>query len=264
MRSILFALSAAGLLGTMTGCAEDIAEIQIVQNQPLDAECLATAVGANTFISRGVLDLFVTDTYVISPLVRNNMVASESIRFTGLGGGAGGLQGTNWEANSVNFNRAVAEFEGPSGLGVPIPRSLPLTISGSVIPGGSAAVSLQVVTSTIAGFLRQSDLLNQPGSSFTLLVKLKFFGTTAGGTEVDSNEFVYPITVCNGCLLQYPTEAIDTTFPVPNCRNFSDFDTVTADVPCFPGQDEPLDCRLVCPLVIGDPALDPNGLCSAL
>jgi len=263
MRSILSAALLIGVAGIFAGCAEDIPEIRIVANQPLSDQCLPSASQTNEFIARGVLDLFITDQYVISPLVTNTMVPSESVIFGGGAGGAGGLTGTRWEANTVTLTRAVAEFSGPENLGVPLPRSLNLTITGSADPGATVALSLQVVTANVANLLRSSVLLASPGQSITILVKLKMFGETTAGNEVDSNEFVYPIEVCNGCLLEYPTEAIDPAFPAPNCRLIDDFSSADSELPCFPGQDEAVDCRAICPLVLGDEERDPDGLCSS-
>lgn len=263
MRSILSAALMLGVAGLFAGCAEDIPEIRIVANQPLNEECLPSASQTGQFIARGVLDLFIADQYVISPLVTNTMVPNDTIVFGGGAGGGGGLTGTIWEANTVTLTRAVAEFSGPENLGVPLPRSLPLTITGSAAPGGSVALSLQVVTSNVANLLRSSALLATPGQSITILVRLKMFGETTAGNQVDSNEFVYPIEVCNGCLLDYPIEAIDPAFPAPNCRLIEDVTSADVNLPCFPGQDVSVDCRAICPLVIGDEDRDPDGLCSS-
>ncbi|MBU6160827.1 MAG: hypothetical protein KGO50_06870 [Myxococcales bacterium] len=264
MRSILSAALMLGVTGLFAGCAEDIPEIRIVANKPLSDDCLPSANQSSEFIARGVLDLFITDQYVIAPLVTNTMVPSETVQFVGgAAGAAGGLTGTRWEANTVTLTRAVAEFTGPENLGVPLPRSLNLTVTGSAAPGASVALTLQVVTANVANLLRSSALLANPGQSITILVKLKMFGVTTAGNEVDSNEFVYPIEVCNGCLLDYPAEAIDPAFPAPNCRVTDGFSSADSELPCFPGQDVTVDCRAICPLVLGNEDRDPDGLCSS-
>lgn len=252
----------AVLFSTLAGaCAEDVPEIRFVANRPLNDQCLPAASG-NVFIARGILDVFVADRYRFSPELVSEMVPSESVAFRGAaGGGAGGLTGAVYEANDVTLSRIVAEYEGPSALGVPLTRSRDIPISGSIAPGGAAFLQFDLVPSQLTGLLAASPLLRTPGSSFTLNVRVKAFGTTNDGREVDSNEFVYPILVCNGCLLRYEPEALDLSFPIPNCRNVASFDGTQADLPCFPGQDEQVDCRAVCATVLGDEFADPFGLC---
>jgi hypothetical protein len=260
MRSnVLYAFLASTLM--LGACAENIPELRVVANRPLDESCQPD-IGNAVFIGRGVLDLFVTDRYVFAPQVDSELVASESIRYTGLAaGGAGGLQGANWEANDITLSRATVQYEAPASLGVPLLRSYDIPLSGSVEPGGSLFMTFDLVNTGLARTLAASPLLRQPGSSFTLNVRLQFFGQTNAGQEVDSNEFSYPIVVCNGCLLSYTPSSVDTAFPLPNCRNLEDFDAESAEIPCFPGQDERVDCRAVCATIIGDETADPFGLC---
>ena len=56
-----------------------------------------------------------------------------------------------------------------------------------------------------------------------------------------------PVVVCRGCLLEYPPEARDPLSPQPNCQApLVDESGVSVDVetPCYPGQDDPVDCRV--------------------
>ena len=256
-----FLIPAALFSTVLVACAEDVPEIRLVANRPLDDQCLPGPSG-NVFISRGILDVFVADRYRFSPELVSEMVPSDSVRFQGVAGGAaGGLVGANYEVNDVTLSRIVAEYEGPSALGVPLTRSRDIPVSGSIGPGGSAFLQFDLVPSQLTGLLAASPLLRTPGSSFTLNVRVKAYGTTNDGREVDSNEFVYPILVCNGCLLRYDPAALDLSFPIPNCRNIDSFDSSAEELPCFPGQDEPVDCRAVCATVLGDEFADPFGLC---
>lgn len=248
---------AAAITTLTVGCAEDVPEIYIVQNQIPDDACevSANAAGGGSFRARGVLDIAVTNSYVMYPLVQNVLVPSEEVEFTGLGGGAGGLQGTEWEANSITLTRAVAEFDGPAALGIS-GREVEIPLSGSMTPADFTAVELEVIPSTFATILADSPLLQNPFDRATLLVRIKFFGITAAGREVDSNQFTYPIEICRECLIDIPLEAIDVSQPLPNCANLSSTTeqgedgtvTISTDIEpgCTPGQDEPIDCRLVC------------------
>jgi hypothetical protein len=252
-------LLGAGLLG---GCAENTPELYILQNGILDEDCAVPSnAGATsgTFLSRGVLDLLVTNQYQMLPIVQNSLVSSESVTFSGGGGGGGGLTGVEWEANTITLSRARVVFDAPDALGVPLPRQLDIPIAGSVEPDGSLAVQLQVVQAQVGNLLRQSPFLRQSGSTLDMLLRVKFFGTTGGQRDVDSNEFVFPVTLCFGCLLTVPPEAVDPALPTPNCLNTEGFESTSVDVACNPGQDEAIDCRLFCPIFGEDE--DPTGIC---
>jgi hypothetical protein len=58
----------------------------------------------------------------------------------------------------------------------------------------------------------------QDALNIVLGVKMKIFGTTVGGSSIYSNEFVFPVQFCNGCLIK-------------TCADGSPAKS------CFPGQD---------------------------
>jgi hypothetical protein len=75
-----------------------------------------------------------------------------------------------------------------------------------------------------------------------VVAKIRVFGRTLGGRDLESGEFQLPIRVCHGCLLRF-NGANDATEPAerqPNClaplQDQSFF-------PCYPGQDEPTPCQ---------------------
>lgn len=264
-RLIPAAMLSIGAVGLLAGCAEDTPEIFIVANQPFTDECevpAATTSANQVFRSRGVLDLFVASSYIMAPRVENTLVGSNEVRFGGIGGGQG-LTGNEWEANHILLRRAVVQFDAPEALGVPLPRELDVELSGAITPGGVASISLQAITPSLGTTLANSRLLREARTSLTLLLRIKFYGETATGRSVDSNEFVYPVELCYGCLLTIPPTAIDPEYAIqPNCRNTETFsDEVDLDTLCLTGQDESVDCRLVCPIVTSLPNGDPEGIC---
>jgi hypothetical protein len=249
-----------GALVLTGGCAEDTPEIFVVGNQSFTETCEVPVAGRGQVLrTRGVLDLFITSAYQMVPWVENRLVESGTVRFAG--GTTEGLSGQEWEANDVILQRALIRYEAPDALGVPLPRELELDLSGAIPPGGTTSIEMQVITPSIGRTLANSRILRE-GTSLTLNLRIKFFGVTSAGNNVDSNEFVYPIELCYGCLLSTPPDAIDAEFPVqPNCRNsVIDEEVNLADL-CFTGQDQLVDCRVVCPLVNATPNGDPEGIC---
>jgi hypothetical protein len=74
----------------------------------------------------------------------------------------------------------------------------------------------------------------------TIVTYTKAYGTTLGGDHVESNTFIFPITVCRGCLIAFDT---DSSKPEqPNCEQAMSA-TTTGPTVCFYGQDEPIDCH---------------------
>lgn len=260
-RNTIFGMTllAAAALG---GCAEDVPEIFIVNNQVLADDCELGTGGSQQFRARGTLDLLIGDSYSIFPLVRNDLVPSESAGFGG--GGGGGLSGTDWEANTVTLRRAVVEINVPEALNLLIPREIEVELSGSMQPGDEASVELRAIPRALGQLLASSTFLRQSSNGTTISLRVKVFGVTSSGREVDSNEFIYPIELCFGCLLEVPPAAIDPTFPTPNCRitTFEGEDTTTdTNTICRVGQDDNIDCRLVCPLLSETLDSDPTGIC---
>lgn len=262
MRSFVprIALAALSTLSLLSGCAENTPEILILQNLRVDENCRppASASGDNV-LARGVLDLFVTNQYLMVPIVQNTLVPSNSVSF-GRGGRGQGLTGNEWEANDITFSRATVELDIPPSLDAAFARSFEIPISGTVRPGGSQSVELYVILPAIGNALAQSNFLRTSGSRVTMLARVQFIGKTNAGREVDSNIFTFPIELCVGCLLDTPAAAVDPTFPSPNCRNVTGLDDTSLTDVCFPGQDQRLDCRLVCPN-LGPDEEDPSGSC---
>ncbi|MCB9507095.1 MAG: hypothetical protein H6698_03285 [Myxococcales bacterium] len=260
-RTLKVTLLAVAAGGALAGCAENTPEIAVTFNLPFTDECEVPSAssGANTvYQSRGTLDLFVRNSYLMAPRLENTLVPSEDARIGSATGGAGGLQGTDWEANSISLRRAVIRFDGPDALDLPLPKELTREISGTITPGGVATTLLEAIPESLGRTLEDARILRQ-GTHITLNLHIKYFGETYSGREVDSNEFIYPIELCYGCLLNFPVAAVDFSYDVlPNCRNIGDTEIA---LPCFPGQDDIVDCRAVCPIVTVVPDADPEGIC---
>lgn len=261
-RLLLVATLGLGSTAVLGGCAEDTPEIFIVANQIFSDTCEPPVPGAsnNVYRNRGVLDLFVTNSYVMIPRVESTLVGSDEVSFGATGGE--GLTGAAWEANHILLRRAVVRFDAPDALGVPLPRELEIELSGAISPGSAATIEMQAITPSLGTTLANSRLLREARTSLTINLRLKFFGVTSAGREVDSNEFIYPVELCYGCLLNFPPQAIDPEHAIqPNCRNIEDLTDDREQTLCFTGQDEIVDCRLVCPIITSVPNGDPEGIC---
>jgi hypothetical protein len=72
----------------------------------------------------------------------------------------------------------------------------------------------------------------------TRIAEVTVFGKTIGGLDFESAPFTYVIGICEGCLVDFPAEALDQDglCNVPT--------TETIEAPCRFGQDDDVDCRL--------------------
>jgi hypothetical protein len=85
-----------------------------------------------------------------------------------------------------------------------------------------------------------------------LLVYAKFFGDTLGGQYVESDNFQFPVNVCDGCLIYFSQSDISPLCQNVNCKGNASSMSQTPQVPCN-GEDFSIDCQ-VC---LGNPICDP-------
>jgi hypothetical protein len=105
-------------------------------------------------------------------------------------------------------------------------------LNGFVDPGnastpGYGLVDVEMVDPvTIADYGKKL----KPGATQQLVASVVLHGRTLGGNELESDEWTFPITVCNGCLCnQGPCQTNASDMPGP--------------LACTPGADALVDCR---------------------
>lgn len=241
LRSVVMSCLALPLLAA---CADDAPAIFVKYNGLPDDNCVPDP-GGNSYKTSGSLDLLIGTSYVMYPVLQNNLVPSESVSFARPAGG-GGLNGAESEMNTITLTKAEVTLDLPSTLsGVAKNRTIPL--SGSAKPGDEFALDLTVIPSNVGSNLQLNPAFAS-GDAIEIGVQVKFFGVTISGNEVQSNTFSYPISLCRGCGIVYPPEANTAESGVPNCSNLDGVSDSSAFAGnrCNLGQDLDTDCRLVC------------------
>lgn len=228
-----FAGAAVAALLSVTGCTDRSPQALFVQfNQAVDraSSCIARA---GTDIARpiGWMDIGVTNRYLLFPSVENGMPPSASIT----GSGPSDL---HLENNTVQVTGATIYYDLPADIvadlaeeGVEVPQGQFVFTSGSIEPNSVGVAILEVIPPLVGEVLRRSKILSERYATTQILVRVTVEAVLKDGDTVNSNEFVYPLNVCNGCLVY---------FSVPDCTALP---TEEITLPCFPGQDEGLDCR---------------------
>lgn len=234
-----------------SGCTDTVNDIFI--QQVLVPQASATTGGCSYLADpgqagwlSGYLDLTFTSQYDAALLVGSQLVTRQS------------RNPLRPETSGINLLGTEVSIQNAAGDTIAGPFTVPGT--GYIQPGASG-FQYGAVGSTLIDTATGSKLRNQLQSSGKSLTRVtahvKAFGTTLGGFNVESGEFVFPITVCIGCLVSFPPDANDLTQPPqPNCKSTVVANNTTST--CHLGQDVAVDCRICHILHPGDPACEPT------
>jgi hypothetical protein len=233
MRTI--SLAAAALAVLVGSCNESSSggRFFIVQNQVPDARCVINT-GRTIYRGEGGLDVQLVGTsgfaYTLFPLIQNDYPSSGGagapeanrlfvrafrVRVEAGAGAAAKVSELIDRLGSADATRALVEFQEPW--------------AATIDPGGGLlAAGVGVIPGELARQIRNLRVLDN-GQTTQLNVRVRAVGQRRDG-EVESEEFVYPIRVCEGCLIASVKTCPST--PV----NFGN--------PCNPAQDSAVDCCL--------------------
>ncbi len=238
-------ISALLIAGVLAGCApEGTPQALVIQfNSVVGAQnsCklgVTSGGGAQATRSVGTLDLLFAPNYIFFPAVANMLF--EAGETSDLGSEQGSL-----EPNGVTLTgaRVWFEIEGLQGQWDGSPTILPDEIfaptSGHIGPGKFGSVMVELIPAKVVNILDGDVAFDNIYSGGYLIAHIVMEGRTLDGDKVRSNEFVYPINVCRGCLLYWP-------FSDPsNCCDELKSDSIV----CYPGQDEAIPCDIGCTMV---------------
>jgi hypothetical protein len=212
------------------GCTDEQTGFFIMGNVNLVApECSARAEGTAALIDSGVLDVALRREYQASLLVGSQLAPR---------GDKGNLRTetmiTTVTGAEVHLYKDTGEQDQNSPFTVPA--------SGVIRPEGSADPGFGIVTATLIPAQTGNDLaeeLTNPAEIRTRVASVSVFGKTLGGLEVETAPHSFVIRVCEGCLINFPADAVSTTDQ--SCfGSAEDAD----EPPCRLGQDEGVDCRI--------------------
>ncbi len=234
-------LIAVCLLSFQGGCSysENEASAFFVQgNQAIDekSNCeLQSSGGAQVMRPFGVLDLSLANSYLLFPTVESNIPTTEEVN-------AKGASQLMTDSSTIQILGATVSYdvdpliesEIAARTGAAIPDDTFVYTTGMVESGDKGLAAFEAIPSHIGELFRQATLImDTPYAASQILARVTIEGQLQSGETVKSNEFIFPITLCNQCLLFYP---------VPDCTDLASDPEVS--IPCFYGQDDAVDCRL--------------------
>lgn len=224
MRRIFRGLVLIGALGALggSGCADNDSSMFVRAVLKLESgECVAKPDPSSTFFSAGVVDLAFRDSYSASLLVGNQLVRRGSKELVRTETSRIVMRGA--EVRLLNDQQQLL-------------REFTVPVSGFIDPGTGDEPGYGVTSA----LLIPSGLALSAGTR--IVADVRIFGDTLGGEEITSDSLSFPITVCDGCLISYPSDADDPAQPGYQC--IAGGDSANVDAPCRMGQDEAVDCRL--------------------
>jgi len=264
MRLALCCLSGLPMIGCVVD--GDSASMAIIGNVVPKREGTTCAYKeAETYYQSGTLDLAVASEYVFAPFVHNLLPPTQNIN----GNSQSNLR---QETNIISLEKAVFTFEpstsnsktpfAESGINTPprLVREWEVPVQFTLQPGEKVvlpidAIPRQVKSLTGSGYVQLGADWQARFGKFKDRYKYKLqgvlhvqiVGETAGGSEVASTKFSYPLTLCWGCLLFSTSLTPNGEEPEDQWRQCSNMN-VPADyeAPCSPGQDDALICGLGC------------------
>jgi hypothetical protein len=239
-------LSVAGLAVAAAcaapACAHDDATLFVhgvlYPPTPSAGVCSYTADPTSPALVRGLVDGALRTNYTPAFLLGNTLIPqgnattpdSETARIEIQGGIVQVVDPTDnstWENNTVLASTII---EPASGI-----QPSYSTLSLSVMDAKAIAHFTPPLVTTNA------PATTAPATNLAL-VYVTFFGQTLGGQSVQSNQYQFPVDVCDGCLVTAPTGA-----PPGYCQGAVAI--ATSFVACEVGQDQVVDCQECCGVV---------------
>lgn len=230
LKSFLAFAAPCLLAGALPSCAtnDSMIFIQGVAFRKAGA-CAVKPDLSGTFASNGVMDRLFTTEYSAALIVGNQIMQR------------GSRERVRTETSRVALKGAEVKLESPQGAEL-VPAFSSIGTGFVDASDGSdaapAAMFATLIPASVAPLLPAG----------TVVVKVRVFGTTLGGEDVESSELLFPVQVCDGCLVVYPTSARDLTAGGDEyqCKQATDDKTDAAsdvgDGPCSPGIDFPMPC----------------------
>jgi hypothetical protein len=228
------ALGIAGLGATsLPGCAENDSMMFIIGVYARkEGSCTPKADAGAPIWDGGVMDRLFASDYTAALLIGNQITER------------GSREQLRTETSRVALKGAEVKLESLNGASLVDPFSSTATGFVDAAAGTDPALSVMyasLIPPSVAPDLPQG----------TIVAKVRVFGTTLGGQDVESSELSFPIQICDGCLVSFPAEARDLTADGTAyvCKVAGD-DVGTGssnrnvDLPCTLGIDLPAPCTV--------------------
>jgi hypothetical protein len=196
----------------LTGCIANSESVVITGMAPIDpaSGCVASPT-TTTVVTRGILDINLARGYWAAPILRNNLLSSQSSTSRVLDG-----RGFLLDGFRVRFRT--------TGLRVQLPERF-YQLTGFVDSNqGKLAATFLLLSQAEVDLLRGDPSIPEGGRAL-VIANLKAEGRLTDGGNISSAEVAFPLDVCRGCLRSVPdpTACPTTEEPTEVCSAGQDF-----------------------------------------
>jgi hypothetical protein len=183
----------------LTGCIDDSGPALYIEgNIAPDTECFVEG-GSTTFVARGLFNPDIGVDYTFNAKFVNQLLSNASEAPPRPDPNGILMQGA--EITIMDAAGGTISFGGlPNPFTISNTAFVPSS-GGASSGGGTAPGVLTIIPAVYA------DELAAMAGNFQLLVSIRAFGETLGHVSVDAREFVWPIDVCRGCLIDTSPDA---------------------------------------------------------
>jgi hypothetical protein len=224
--------------------------IFITKNVAPGDGCTLSSDVAEKFLAHGTLDLYSPIPYTFNPQMQSRITATtgkEDSRTVLLRGARVDLDFVSTDA-AGNKLFTASELAALKSAGATHFQSL---FSAPLRPnGGIADASFDLIPTAVTEAIAAKVGSTTASFRTEVVAKVVVYGDMSG-SEITSQEFQFPVTVCNDCVVNVLTDAMGAaqTCPAPAGT------AVTQGNSCNPYQDGPIDCckmgtSLVCPATV--------------
>jgi hypothetical protein len=225
-------------------CAENESSLFVIGVYALSrTQCVADVSATAVLLPSGTLDRELANGYNAALLVGSHLTQR------------GSRENLRTETSRLSIEGAHITLYSTTGEELVRPD---VAATGLVNPASGTDPGLSVV---FAQLIRPADL-EALGPAGQAIARIRIFGTTLGGQEIESGDYDFPIQICNGCLITYPTDSEDSDAPPGQylCSYAADTMTESTTQACNPGQDDYIPCSECAAFndVCRDPALNPS------
>jgi len=213
-------------------------DLEIARNQRPAPSCELVQSPTGELLTHGTFDVAIGDrsSYLLTPVVRNRTDTQVTITTARVD--------IELETPPDVWNRVrvrcdlgeVCEEWDLSTCNAADPTDCPV-----VRANDSAAFAVSILPRVVTGYFQmQLDAAVLEGRTppeYELRSTVRLIGHSDRG-DIESTPFAYELTLCLGCLVEFPPGS-DSTLSGPDCCAGTPTSTS-----CYPGQDDPIDCRL--------------------
>jgi hypothetical protein len=187
----------SALLGASVGCAPGNPGMDILGSAPPDPGNMCVLDPSTNIFEGGYtfdLDPRFAPTFALGLVVQNHLINRFSTTFPVMA-----------NQSDIIISGAEVELVDRNGRRLAITNSFYRTLASGSIPAasgdqpGRGIASTEIIPPNVAAQL-PSIFLDAPAGGASIVARVAIIGTTQGGTEVISSDFIVPVRLCVDCL----------------------------------------------------------------